>query len=562
MRKRTDPNIHIGDRFERLEIIAFDHQDSRYQFYYLCRCDCGTEKVIRYSHLKSGKIVSCGKCYKPQEKLVKSLVGVPCGRLMPIERLDGNKYRCKCECGNEVIVSAGNLRTKNTQSCGCLHKEIASKNAKELNTGKYKDLSKDKFDRLKPLYIHHVKDGMPYWFCQCDCGNTKIVSRAYLVDGVTRSCGCLRRELARESLIDIKGHRFDMLVAVEYAGYINGRAMWKFKCDCGNERIYDPYKVKNGYISSCGCNSVAHNGSKQEHEIKDYISALDISATPHDRKILDGKEIDILLEKDNLGIEFCGSAYHATYGGVYSNKDKLYHRNKFVEAKNKGIHLITIFDVDWENNQEKIKMYLKSLLTTQKKVFARKCTVSVIDNDVACDFVDKYHIQCSNKTTMKINYGLFYEGNLMAIMSFGKLRMSKTEDGHFELHRYCVKDGYTIVGGANKLLKAFEKEYLPKYILSYSMNDYFVGGVYERLGFTNSGQCTPRYYWYLRGKELKRESCKLEHLKRNFPELLKEAYDKDVPNKEDYVMLKLGACKVYRSGTTKWEKFYNNLEEV
>lgn len=97
------------------------------------------------------------------------------------------------------------LEQKNTQSCGCLQKEIASKNAKELNTGKYKDLSKDKFDRLRPLYIHHVKDGMPYWFCQCDCGNTKIVSRAYLVDGVTRSCGCLRRELARENLIDIKG---------------------------------------------------------------------------------------------------------------------------------------------------------------------------------------------------------------------------------------------------------------------------------------------------------------------------------------------------------------------
>lgn len=261
--------------------------------------------MIRYSHLKSGKIVSCGKCYKPQEKLVKSLIGVPCGRLMPIERLEGNKYRCKCECGNETIVDGGNLRTKNTRSCGCLQKEIASKTAGKINKGNYKDLSKDKFDRLKPLYIHHVEDGVPYWFCQCDCGNTKVVSRAYLVDSVTRSCGCLRKELARESLIDIKDHRFDMLVAIEYAGYINGRAMWKFKCDCGNERIYDPYKVKNGYINSY------------------------------------------------------------------------------------------------------------------------------------------------------------------------------------------------------------------------------------------SGQCTPRYYWYLRGKELKRESCKLEHLKRNFPELLQEAYDKNAPNKEDYVMLKL-----------------------
>ena len=64
-------------------------------------------------------------------------------------------------------------------------------------------------------------------------------------------------------------------------------------------------------------------------------------------------------------------------------------------------------------------------------------------------------------------------------MSFGRLRLQKTEEGQFELHRYCVKDGYTIVGGANKLLKAFEREYNPTYIRSYSDNDYFVGGIYD-----------------------------------------------------------------------------------
>ena len=558
-RKKVDPNIHIGERFERLKIIAFDHQDSRYKFYYLCRCDCGTEKVIRYSHLKNGKIVSCGKCYKPQEKLVKSLIGIPCGRLMPVERLEGNKYRCKCECGNEVVVSAGNLRTKNTQSCGCLQKEIASKVSKKTNKGKYKDLSKDKFERLKPLKIDHVENGIPYWLCKCDCGSEVVVRRDYLTDGVTKSCGCLRRDTSHARGEDLTGQSWNMLTAVEYAGRINGRTMWKFRCDCGNERIYDPNKVKNGCICSCGCNSIAHNGSRTENEIKDFVMCMNNFVEQHNRSILDGREIDILIKDKNIGIEYCGSAYHATSGGLYDNKDKNYHRDKFLEAKENGIHLITIFDVDWENNQEKIKMYLRSLLTEQKKLFARKCNIATIDIDVACDFVDKYHIQGANKATMKINYGLFYKGELLAVMSFGKLRMSKTAEGHFELHRYCVKDGYMIVGGANKLLKTFEKEYSPKYILSYSMNDYFVGGIYERLGFTNSGQCTPRYYWYLGGEELKRESCRLKYLKRDFPKLLQEAYDNGASNKEDYVMLKLGACKVYRSGNTKWEKFYDNI---
>ena len=188
---------------------------------------------------------------------------------------------------------------------------------------------------------------------------------------------------------------------------------------------------------------------------------------------------------------------------------------------------------------------------------ARKCEVKKVDNIIACDFVDKYHIQGSNKAMMKINYGLYYNNELYAIMSFGKLRLSKTYEGHFELHRYCVKDGYTIVGGANRLFKAFEKDYFPKYILSYSDNDYFLGGIYERLGFENKGQCKPRYYWYLHGQEIKREQCMLKRLKVNYPELLQEAYDVGASNKEDYVMTSIGACKVYRNGNTKWEKYYN-----
>lgn len=535
MRKRTDPNIHIGEEFDRLTIIAFDHQDSRYQFYYLCQCECGEQKVIRYSHLKAKKIVSCGKCYKPQEKLVKSLVGVPCGRLMPIERLEGNKYRCKCECGNETIVDGGNLRTKNTQSCG------------RCRTSKFMYLVGEHINSLTvEKYIGHSK-----FSCKCSCGKETIKRAEDLISGRAVSCGCA-------SIKDLENKRFGNLIA-KFWFRKDGKIYWHCKCDCGGEKdVLSTYLVEET-TRSCGCLDVAHSGSVAENEIRDFIDGLGISVVQHNKSVLCGKEIDLYCRDIGVGIEYNGSVFHATLGAAFKNKEKTYHVDKFLTAKECGVHLITIFDVDWENNQEKIKKYLRSVLTKQKKIFARKCNISVIDADIACTFVDKHHIQGSNKATMKINYGLFCGDELLAVMSFGKLRMSKTGGGHFELHRYCVKDGYTVVGGANKLLKAFEKDYSPKYILSYSMNDYFIGGIYERLGFTNGGQCTPRYYWYLRGKELKRESCRLKHLKRDFPDLMQEAYDSFASNKEDYVMLKLGACKVYRSGTTKWEKFYANI---
>ena len=33
-------------------------------------------------------------------------------------------YLARCECGTEKVVPAGNLRSGNSKSCGCLQKEI------------------------------------------------------------------------------------------------------------------------------------------------------------------------------------------------------------------------------------------------------------------------------------------------------------------------------------------------------------------------------------------------------------------------------------------------------
>lgn len=306
---------------------------------------------------------------------------------------------------------------------------------------------------------------------------------------------------------------------------------------------------------SCGCLDVSHGGSKVENEIRKWVESLVESNSVKDRQILDGKEIDMYYPEFNIGIEYNGSAYHASLNGIYGDKPKLYHRDKFLQAKEQGIHLISIFDVDWENNQEKIKMYLRSLFTKQKRLFARKCEIKPISKELADTFTDMYHIQGRTRQN-SINYGLYYNDELYAVMSFGTLRLKKTQDGEYELHRYCVKDGYTILGGAEKLLKYFERKYTPKYIRSYSDNDYFLGGIYERLGFENSGQCTPRYYWFLNNQEIKRERCMLKHLKVQYPELLAKAYETNAPNKENFVMVQLGARKVYRSGNTKWEKTY------
>lgn len=510
---------------------------------WLCRCECGTEREVVGATLKNGTSTSCG-CAERVQKPKNDLTGKHFGKLTVIEYIGKSSWKCRCACGNTVIASSSSLNCGRRTSCGCARKH----DIEDLSGKQFHDLTVVK-------RVENDSNGRSMWKCKCVCGNELVVSGKHLRNGNTKSCGC-RRNLPH--YIDLTGQTFGYLTVIGLHETRFGKAYWDCVCNkCGKLKVVLGQSLRDGLVYSCGCANVSHNGSKVENDIKDFVLSFGYGVEKANR-ILDGKEIDIYVPEKNLGIEYNGSKVHASVNNAFLNKEMFYHRDKFLLAKEKGIHLISIFDVDWEKNSDKIKMYLKFLLSSNIIIHGRECDVRRIDDNIACDFAEKYHLQGANIRFMKINYGLFFGGELLGVMAFGKLRLTETKDGEFELHRYCMKDGYTVVGGANKLLKAFEREYNPKFILSYSDNDFFLGGIYEKLGFHYTGQSRPRYYWYLDGQEIKRERCQIKHLKAQYPELVKEAYEKDVANKEDYVMAKLGACKVYRSGNTRWVKTYSD----
>jgi hypothetical protein len=60
------------------------------------------------------------------------------GRLVAIERAGRNKFakvlwKCQCDCGKEICVTAGSLVTGNTTSCGCYLKEKITKHGGSKN---------------------------------------------------------------------------------------------------------------------------------------------------------------------------------------------------------------------------------------------------------------------------------------------------------------------------------------------------------------------------------------------------------------------------------------------
>lgn len=128
-----------GKRFGRLTVLkrANDWIDKNGKKYvrWECKCDCGNISYPFRSSLMDGSVKSCG-CYHSEKsseagkKSLENLVGKQYGRLTVIKRAENNgsqtMWQCKCDCGKLVVVNASKLKSKHTQSCGCLQKERTS----------------------------------------------------------------------------------------------------------------------------------------------------------------------------------------------------------------------------------------------------------------------------------------------------------------------------------------------------------------------------------------------------------------------------------------------------
>jgi hypothetical protein len=70
------------------------------------------------------------------------------------------------------------------------------------------DMTGQTFGRL--VVIERAANGAKgnaRWLCRCQCGGQKVVSGLNLRSGKTQSCGCLRREMCREMVLERASER-------------------------------------------------------------------------------------------------------------------------------------------------------------------------------------------------------------------------------------------------------------------------------------------------------------------------------------------------------------------
>jgi len=219
-----------------------------------------------------------------------SLIGKRFGKLLvidyshyKIQQSSGRKitfWLCECDCGNKTTVRRIGLTSRNTRSCGCLKNE-----PRELDDSiigkKYGLLTVIEFAGYG---VSSKNKRYTLWKCGCDCGGEKITSRNALVNGGTKSCGCL--EIQRNLFLKGKGIQSNILPPGEasfngyYANYIERAKKLKIEFNlskedfknliyqnchyCGNppNRPYPPLGKKkpyNGYIYINGIDRVDSN---------------------------------------------------------------------------------------------------------------------------------------------------------------------------------------------------------------------------------------------------------------------------------------------------------------
>lgn len=320
--------------------------------------------------------------------------------------------------------------------------------------------------------------------------------------------------------------------------YIDSHTDVSITCKKHGDFICKPYVhlAGGGFCSRC-----TSRVSSYETELKAKLEQHNIFVDSSYRRFEDVKEVDLICHNKKIGIEFNGLYWHCDL-----HKEKNYHKHKTDMLLKKGYRLIHIFEDDWLFKKDICLSILTNAFSkTPNKIYARKCTLLEISDKESKAFMQKNHIQGS--CASRIRYGLFYNGELVSVMTFGSNRKSlgnKSKPNEYELLRFCNKLYTNVVGGASKLFTAFTKNYSPRTITSYCNRSIGTGKLYQQLGFTFLYN-TPPNYFYVKG------SKKFPRFKFRKDVLIKQGHDKN--KTEACIMKEVGYNRIYDCGSMKFQ---------
>jgi len=453
----------------------------------------------------------------------------------------GAKIKVKCDiCEKEKEISLNRYKnnTKNLSTYYACSRKCSEQKNKDTILEKYgvDNVSKSEFVQSKKIETCLNNFGVDYPQQSKEIFNKGKKTKKFLY-GDENYSNCDKMIITkRKNIIN----KYD---AIDYDGNF-----LTFKCD--KDHLYkitfglyfNRVKVKTNLCTIC--NPYKSNESPNEIKLYDFINEIcSDNILLKNRTILNGKELDIYMPDRKIALEYNGLYWH---NELY--KPKNYHLDKTEDCEKNGIKLIHIYEDDWKYKEDIVKSRLINIFQkNESKIGARKCSIDNVSNNNTLQFLEKNHIQ--GYSTSSINIGLYYNKELVSIMTFIKLRKKiNKKENEYELLRFCNKLNTNVVGGASKLFNFFVQKYNPTLVMSYADRSWSQGDLYKKLDFEFVGKTQPNYYYIIDGIRNYRFNYRKD-------KLIKQGFD---PKKTEHeIMLERKIYRIYNSGNLKFIKKFN-----
>lgn len=249
----------IGQRFDRLVVLAKLGATPKDGMVWLCECDCGAQKQLSTKRLRRTKSCGCAAReytqshkdgYSPIHNQAKK-AGGSASRLYET----WNRARCSKEGTStewaHFSVFAKDLGEKPSKSHVLMRKDPSQAFSKEnCFWASRKEVSANLPTAITLTWKDTTKT-VSEWAISTGIRASLIRKRLHagwsVEDTLSKPSGPIQR-------LDLIGQKFGRLSVMAWAGSDNrSRSVWHCFCECGKSTVAAGYLLKRGGILSCGC---------------------------------------------------------------------------------------------------------------------------------------------------------------------------------------------------------------------------------------------------------------------------------------------------------------------
>lgn len=446
-----------NDKYNRWTFVEKKLGDDGRQVGWICRCDCGTERLIKTPNtILHGKSQSCG-CYKSEFFSENN----PMYREDIVEKV---RQSMKSDPNRPEILKRAVEASKSQQT------KNKRKSTNQLKYGGAAPAcSPDIKDKIKSTNIDRYGTSAP-------SQNKEVFAKMSMTN--LERYGVENAMLNKDVAMKVASSISQTLREKGIQSFPDGRIV----VDSCKEKGVRPTSLRNvarefGWDAAQDWldNYHKHRSSLELLSINIFKdSGLDAEAYNLGVPEMLEKGIryrpDIILKHDNKTI-------YVDVDGLYAHsmRDKQYHIKKAYTYKENNVRLLQFRQDEIKNTPDIVCSMVANILGLSKKIGARKLEVKSISVDDAAAFMQSNHLMGSARCSTAI--ALVLNSEPMMVITY-----RRHKDG-VDLVRVATKIGFQIQGGLSRLLKHIQTISKPRFIQSFVDLRYADGSSLKAVGF-------------------------------------------------------------------------------